>query len=70
MHKVSQNNAGQGSLLKIAVWLRFKQKPEAGHFLSGKIFAPGNFFFCVDSKNVVFRKPDNRTKNRILESGN
>ena len=38
------------------------QKPEAGHFFSGKIFAPRNSLKQVDVKNIVFRKPDNRKK--------
>ena len=38
------------------------QKPEARHFFSGKIFAPRNSLKQVDVKNIVFRKPDNRTK--------
>ena len=36
---------------------------DMGPILSGKIFASGNFPHHVGSKNALFEKPDNRTKN-------
>ena len=67
--QASKNMARKYSHNKYAVWRRFMQKPEARHFFSGKIFAPRNSLKQVDVKNIVFRKPDNRTKNRISASG-
>ena len=39
-HKLMQNEIGQYFLRKMDIRGRFMGKPEAGHFLSGKIFAP------------------------------
>ena len=39
-HKLIQNEIGQYFLCKMGIRGRFMEKPEAGHFLSGKIFAP------------------------------
>ena len=44
---------------------RFRAKPDPGQILSGKIFASGNSPYHVDSKYILFEKPDYRTKNRI-----
>ena len=41
---------------------RFRAKPDPGQNLSGKIFASRNSPLHVDSKYVLFKKPDYRTK--------
>ena len=43
---------------------KFRAKPDPGLILSGKTFASGNSPLHVDSKYVLFEKPDYRTKNR------
>ena len=48
---------------------QFRTKPDPGQNLSGKIFASGNSPHHVDSKYVLFKKPDYWTKNRNPESG-
>ena len=41
---------------------RFRAKPDPGRNLSGKFFTSGSSPFNVDSKYVLFKKPDNREK--------
>ena len=47
----------------------FPANPDPGQILSGKIFVSGKSPEHVDSKYVLFGKPDYQTKNRIPRSG-
>ena len=48
---------------------RFRPKPDPGQNLSGKIFASRNSPEHVESKYVLFKKPDSSPKIRIPASG-